>query len=260
MSNRDQDAFITISACSYDSGGDISEDRMEAGACAPYGKIQSQPLDLPDDWKLPSQPFARFCSTQLYLITLGKPDLEELWRDVSQRNGVYKRVICSGPDLFIMFLIALVGGVCMSILRRSINIAVHSSRENYEALMNLLASFLLVYVLCQWLSRVYGYCMAFRQSAIFQNPGKMEVLICLALSRTAEFSLALSLGFLAKGGFILFTGVDYWMSFAEACTFGLLLDAVLMRDVQAVIWRGVLTLFLWFGVALGYLQTNCDSH
>ncbi|KAG1867748.1 hypothetical protein F4604DRAFT_1776650 [Suillus subluteus] len=265
MSNRDQDTII-ISARSYDKGWDFLKALMEGDPYAPYGRIESQPLDLPDDWKLPSQPFARFCSTQLYLITLGKPDLEELWRDVSQWNGVNKRVIRSDhpiADLFIvssLFLVVLVHAACMSILQYSVDIADHLSRENYEALMNLSASFLLAYVLCQGLSRLNSDWMALQQFATFRKPGKIEVLICLALSRTAEFSFALSSGFLARCGFVLFTGADYWMSFAEACTFGLLLDAVLKRDVQTVIWRGVLTLFLWFGVALGYLQTSCDSH
>ncbi|KAG1836764.1 hypothetical protein DFJ58DRAFT_749696 [Suillus subalutaceus] len=152
MYNRDQDTII-ISARSYDKGWDFLKALMEGDPYAPYGRIESQPLDLPDDWKLPSQPFARFCSTQLYLITLGKPDLEELWRDVSQWNGVNKRVICSGPDLFIA------SSLLIPILSSKTNTSTfyvdvpHRPRgENYEALMNLSASFLLVYVLCQWLS------------------------------------------------------------------------------------------------------------
>ncbi|KAG1803964.1 uncharacterized protein BJ212DRAFT_1591102 [Suillus subaureus] len=125
MCNRDQDT-ITISACSCDSGGDISKDPMEAGAYAPYGRTESQPLDLPDEWKLPSEPVARFCFTQFYLITLGKPDLEELWQDVSQWNGVNKRIVRSDDPVarqFITILIVLVYGACMLIIQHGITIA-----------------------------------------------------------------------------------------------------------------------------------------
>ncbi|KAG1746628.1 uncharacterized protein EDB91DRAFT_1335039 [Suillus paluster] len=50
-------------------GSDISKDPMNTNAS-----------DLPEDWKPPSWPFARFCFTGICLFALSEPDLEELWQ------------------------------------------------------------------------------------------------------------------------------------------------------------------------------------
>ncbi|KAG1828764.1 hypothetical protein DFJ58DRAFT_826605 [Suillus subalutaceus] len=202
MSSGDQDTFITISARSYDSGRDFLKALLEGDIYAPYGRIESQPLDLPDDWKLPSQPFTR-------------PDLEELWRDVSQRNGVNMRVVRlknPGAHTFTMLLILLVCGACMLILDHSFEIADRSSKENYEALSNLSASLLAEYAVCQSLSRLRSEWMAFQQFATFRKPGMVEVLVCLAFTRIAEASLALSLASLATctRSSSVYTKVTHW--------------------------------------------------
>ncbi|KAG1726110.1 hypothetical protein EDB19DRAFT_235779 [Suillus lakei] len=126
---------------SFDSGSEISKYPMETGACVSYEEIESQLLDLPDDWKPPSHPFARFCFTQLCLITVGKPALEELWQDVVHKDCWYECVMRMDDRLKQFLAIMLTNSVyftCIVRLDSGIKTADHSSRETYEALMELL--------------------------------------------------------------------------------------------------------------------------
>lgn len=255
MYYTDEDT-VTISACSCDLGDNISKGPMEISVCATHGKIQSQPLDLPDDWKMPSQPFVRFCFSQLLLITLGKPDLEELWQYVSQWNRLderIKRINNPMVGLSTMICVLLVHVAYVLILEYSIQTADRSSKESCKARMNTSAYLLLAFVCCRWISRMNSGYMVIRR-VWDQKPGKVKVFVSLALTRMAEFLLAFSHEFLVSCGLVFFLGENYWMSFVGACTFGFLLDAVMNTNMQTAISRGALTFFLWFGVAFSCLM------
>ncbi|KAG2064858.1 hypothetical protein BDR04DRAFT_1162123 [Suillus decipiens] len=220
MNHRDEDA-VTISACPCDLGGDISKDLVETSIYTPYRQIQSQPQDLPDDRKLPSHPFARFCFSQLLLITPEKLDLEELWKDVSQWNCMNKHVLLSENTMVLLAIVVLLfplhGGY--TFMLHTFKIAEdYPSKEHYDALVYSSLYLYPVPIICELLSRANLK----RQVRERRGPSKVEVLINLAVTRTEELSFALSLGLMAMYGF---PGVDRWMSFVGACVFGFLLDA-----------------------------------
>ncbi|KAG2354180.1 hypothetical protein BDR07DRAFT_629705 [Suillus spraguei] len=152
MYYREPDTII-ISHCLRDFDGDISKELME----------MSQPLDLPDDWKMPSQPLARFCFSQLLLITLGKPDLEGLWQDVSQWNRLDERFeyMCNLiVGLSTITCVLFVHAACVLILEYSIQTA---DRSSEEALEDISTSLLLVSVSCRGISWANsGYMIAKR--------------------------------------------------------------------------------------------------
>ncbi|KAG2354178.1 hypothetical protein BDR07DRAFT_629621 [Suillus spraguei] len=148
--------------------------------------------------------------SQLLLITLGKPDLEELWQDVSKWNGVNERVQRMNNPLVelstMMFCVIFVHMSCMSILEYSIQTADRSSKESYQALVDTSVDLVLVFVMCAIVSGANSSHVAIQQELGGRNPGKVEVLVSLALTRTAKFSLALSWGFLASCGLAFFLG------------------------------------------------------
>ncbi|KAG1721233.1 uncharacterized protein EDB91DRAFT_1256610 [Suillus paluster] len=88
MSNTDSDSFVNISSF-LGSGSDISKDQMKTDVVSPstsHGHNEEQLTDLPNEWKVPSDPRLRgwftFCG-----LFLRQPDLEELWQEVRKANG-----------------------------------------------------------------------------------------------------------------------------------------------------------------------------
>lgn len=190
------------------------------------------------------------------MITLGKPDLEELWQYVSQWNRLderIKRINNPMVGLSTMIRVLLVHVAYVLIPEYSIQTADRSSKESCKARMNTSAYLLLAFVCCRWISRMNSGYMVIRR-VWDQKPGKVKVFVSLALTRMAEFLLALSRGFLVSCGLVFFLGENYWMSSVGACTFGFLLDAVMNTNMQTAISRGALTFFLWFGVAFSCLM------
>ncbi|KAG2123518.1 hypothetical protein BD769DRAFT_909907 [Suillus cothurnatus] len=215
MSNKD--TFVIVSSPSLDSGSDISKDLMKILADAPDGEMESQLLDIPDDWRPPSHPFARVFYTQLCLVTLGKPDLEELWKDVSHEAGWYKvmgiqfwkglnlegswhpfvvvyKEILQRACIFPCYFVYL---TCKWILSASVSAADHSSDENYRTLMAI-SSTLIVLATCGRIFFTTTTMMMVEEKIWANKPRKTAILTCLAVSRMAEISVAFSWAFLAS--------------------------------------------------------------
>ncbi|KAG1831655.1 hypothetical protein DFJ58DRAFT_848190 [Suillus subalutaceus] len=226
MSNKD--TLVIIPSSLFDSGSNISKDPTKTWADAPDGEIESRPLDIPDDWRPPSHLFARFCFTQLCLIILGKPDLGELWQDVSHEAG-WDKVM--GNDLWK----ALDHRGCwyLPFLRR-----VFGMWELSGLLFLLEFNFRVLFATTTFeieIQEIWAHAGDF----LTWKPPKGAILICLAFSCIADLHLALSWTCLASCGLGLLlevNAVNCWMFLAVPCMFAP----------------------FFFGVTLGYLQQIWD--
>ncbi|KAG1831657.1 hypothetical protein DFJ58DRAFT_848192 [Suillus subalutaceus] len=70
-----------------------------------HEETESQLPELPDDWKPPTEPDARYHFTSFCQLMVGEPTLEKLWQEVAQENGWKKR----NDRLFVHFLGIMVG-------------------------------------------------------------------------------------------------------------------------------------------------------
>ncbi|KAG1831656.1 hypothetical protein DFJ58DRAFT_736588 [Suillus subalutaceus] len=241
----DKDILVIIPSSSFNSGSNISNDPMETWAHASNKEIESQPLGLPDDWRPPSHPFARFCFTQLCLVILGKPDLEELWQDVNHKAGWYKvmgkamehrgcwcqhSTYVESFDLC-TFRSVLVFLACFLIL---------CANNNPEAPIGVSGLLCFLEIYCRFSLTLTISDMKIED--IWAHKRRKRVILnWLAISRLADLYLALSWAFLVSCVFGLLLGVKpekCWMLLAGACMLTKFLNAVFKRNMRAMIQRG----------------------
>ncbi|KAG1724432.1 uncharacterized protein EDB91DRAFT_1255212 [Suillus paluster] len=212
MSNTDSDSFVNISSF-LGSGSDISKDQMKTDVVSPstsHGHNEEQLTDLPNEWKVPSDPRLRgwftFCG-----LFLRQPDLEELWQEVRKANGwkkynqrlrdavmwIQEGHVLLRADMHVDPV--LLHGVCYSAsfkFTSAMMEAIEDAKQKGEQVSKLMG---------------------------------LEVLCHVGCFRMIRFSLAYSSAFLAGGLCMVALGVNGFIATGVAITVGILSDATFMK-------------------------------
>src|SRR6267154_1839414 len=116
MSDTDSDSFVTVYTPLY-SGSSISEDPLKTPgvypSSTPHTEVENQLSEIPDDWKPPSEFFARLFFTIRCLFILGRFNLEEVWQVVREEpengwkkcHGLHRAVV--GYSVAVSYIVDL---------------------------------------------------------------------------------------------------------------------------------------------------------